>query len=1170
MEQMEQEKEDGITVSWWNGGGKLIPRLKVNPELMNFMATEPDIFAYGESLVFRCTGDMCIPGYNAITHKALKERMRRGIVVYYKKKLNQIITKARSSKKFDIIWLRMETPIDEILICFFYAPGVHHEEDRREEFYDELREGVDKYKDKKIFLMGDSNARLGEYSQDKNIHGEHISNKNKTLFLGLLDYTGMTLLNKIYALGTPTYEIPGKKRSIIDVALTNKVMIVQNFEILPQILGANAQTCHKIIKLTLRVTTDRNSREQSRAKKFRHCTADALTRVMGEVARKCKTLRFLRGDRNPSIYTYEVLSRLYQNAKIKCIGYRKEGRKRESVAIAVRTQQAKLNQTAAELKDERGREVEGKNRKKSMNLMIQRYQLQEKELYALWEEEKNRKWAKWTRKLNTLDHNRATRAFYWEMNHRNEEPERFGPVVNSEGKLSKNLQEGLENWRIFYKKLYSAKKDETKEEEIDNRDPAQPGITRKQEEALDGEIKMTELVDALFALKSRKAAGTDSMLNDDLLELLDTSKEEENWKNREILQFLYKMIKNLWKTETVSEKFKETTLRPFLKGSDKDPTIPGNYRPVSLLNVLMKVYEHIIKVRLTAYLEETNYFTTAQAAYRKGRSTVDHILVIQEIFYYYRYKKGNKGEAKDMAPMLLGFMDLTKAFDTVPRAKLFNKLKKTGVKGKMYRVIKNLYEKNRATILIGGHRSESFEIESGVMQGSKLGPILFNIYINDLLVELQKSNLGVTVHRNMITTLGFADDIILMADTASKLQALIDICVRWSKLNGMKFNAGKNKCMVLPLNTGLKGLQFNLDGENIEVITKTKYLGVLLSRSRLTSLYGKHIREILEKAEERVSVIRHKGFTSDGLRPETTVRMYKTLVRPILEYASQVISYKHYYFTERRSERIEETTGIIKRLENFQNRVLKKLVPCPKNTPPAMVRILTGTMPMAGRIDLLKLRYFWRLHHTGIEKDAKKVYQELRRTFLQSNVGYVHEIFNICCKYGRMELWHGLCPNKINPLARIKRIVETFHLQKDLEAARNARCVYTGLINYKAKKYTMAPILRKLGRFQSAKHRSSFLFSLLDTSSFERQCKHCGEMAQDITKHGMADCSKLVHQRKLFRLMMSFYSAPKEVDLTKKEEVVHLALSKKCFMNEFCKLLVIIWKTDAEMDRCKN
>ena len=186
------------------------------------------------------------------------------------------------------------------------------------------------------------------------------------------------------------------------------------------------------------------------------------------------------------------------------------------------------------------------------------------------------------------------------------------------------------------------------------------------------------------------------------------------------------------------------------------------------------------------------------------------------------------------------------------------------------------------------------------------------------------------MYRTIFTALAFADDIILMADTTAKLQALINIFVKWSKRNGMKFNARRNKCMILPLNTRLKGLQFTLDRVTIEVITETKYLGVLVSRSRLTSLYGKHIREVLEKAEERVNAIRHKGFKSDGLRPETTVRMYKTLVRPIIEYASQVISYKHYYFTDRRSEPIEETTGLIKRLENFQNTVLKKLVPCPK------------------------------------------------------------------------------------------------------------------------------------------------------------------------------------------------------------------------------------------------
>ena len=152
----------------------------------------------------------------------------------------------------------------------------------------------------------------------------------------------------------------------------------------------------------------------------------------------------------------------------------------------------------------------------------------------------------------------------------------------------------------------------------------------------------------------------------------------------------------------------------------------------------------------------------------------------------------------------------------------------------------------------------------------------------------------------------------------------------------MSFNI--DKCKVLVLNAGLKGLTFNLFGQSMELVTETKYLGVLLTRSRQTSLYGKHISQILEKAEARVNAIRHMGFRSDGLRPETSVKMYKILVRPMLEYADQVLSYKNYYFTKRKSGRVEEATNFIKKLENFQNKVLKKLVPCPRSTPPAFIK----------------------------------------------------------------------------------------------------------------------------------------------------------------------------------------------------------------------------------------
>ena len=174
----------------------MISRLEVNPVLKEFLDKKPDIFAYGESLVFRSKKDLNLRGYKVIIHKAQLKSLKRGIVIYYKEKLANIITKEYSSDKYDIIWLRMKSSDNESIIAFFYAPGANHDEKQREEFYDELREGIDRYKKNRIYLLGDTNARLGEYSEDKDIKGNFKSNKNKALLMGMLEYTGLKYLNK--------------------------------------------------------------------------------------------------------------------------------------------------------------------------------------------------------------------------------------------------------------------------------------------------------------------------------------------------------------------------------------------------------------------------------------------------------------------------------------------------------------------------------------------------------------------------------------------------------------------------------------------------------------------------------------------------------------------------------------------------------------------------------------------------------------------------------------------------------------------------------------------------------------------------------------------------------------------------------------------------------------
>ena len=168
--------------------------------------------------------------------------MRRGIALFIRKHLTHRIFKEFASATYDIVWIRYEhklatnMPQETKIICFFYAPGENHPENIRSGFYDELTAGCAKFPENtKIYMVGDSNARLGAYFRDVAINGKYISNKNRSLILGFLDYTGMCYINNIFEPGVPTYEIAGKKRSFIDVCLSNDISTIRSFKILPNV-----------------------------------------------------------------------------------------------------------------------------------------------------------------------------------------------------------------------------------------------------------------------------------------------------------------------------------------------------------------------------------------------------------------------------------------------------------------------------------------------------------------------------------------------------------------------------------------------------------------------------------------------------------------------------------------------------------------------------------------------------------------------------------------------------------------------------------------------------------------------------------------------------------------------------------------------------------------------
>ena len=607
-------------------------RLRVNPLLNEVLNSNPDIFAYAECLVYK-TIVSPLPKYSLILHKAKQKTNRRGIAIFIKNDHMNNISQDFVSSKYDIIWLRYEynsaktNSRDIIILCFFYAPGENQSEDIRSKFYNDLSIGMSRYpNDTKIFMMGDCNARLGVYSQDRAINGKYVTNKNNSLLLGFLKFSGLIYVNRIFTLGVPTYQLAGKKQSIIDISLTNHISSVKSFSILPHILGVNPQTSHKIINLEIYCHAKQKipGDHFKSTRKLNFCSYKALTKIKEIVSARISNLHFLR-PMSDRIYQYKIFVRIYNNVKKSILGFKKTDiYNPKSVSPTIKKLPNEISSVSAF--------------EKESELKIFKLKLLHKRLLHQWSLERQLKFKRWLSKLNKLGYTRATRSFYAELKSKSIIPEQIRPIRNKRGVLSPSLLDCLKNWRDFYKNLYKKpekllKLDTTFLRKIRS-------ITMQDINHINRDISWQEVVLAVDTLGDYSSPGADNILNRDLTILLHEGEDGKADKDSlVIMHYFLKMLQHFWKIEMVPGDLKQSIIKPFLKDATKDASLPQNYRPISLLNTPMKVYEQVIKARLVDILEKTEFFSNVQSAYRKGRSTCDHILVLQEIFLHYSFNK---------------------------------------------------------------------------------------------------------------------------------------------------------------------------------------------------------------------------------------------------------------------------------------------------------------------------------------------------------------------------------------------------------------------------------------------------------------------------------------------------------------------------------------------------
>ena len=234
----------------------------------------------------------------------------------------------------------------------------------------------------------------------------------------------------------------------------------------------------------------------------------------------------------------------------------------------------------------------------------------------------------------------------------------------------------------------------------------------------------------------------------------------------------------------------------------------------------------------------------------------------------------------------LGFLDISKAYPSVWWEGLWWKLRDIGVSGRMLAAIRSFYARCMCAVRVGGEAEDWFEDKVGVRQGCPLSPLLFAIYVNNLAKDVSARGGSVEVGGARLGLLLFADDIVLFADSREGLQRSLNLAWQYSRTWRFNFNLGTSKSEVMVLGGSVPRERFWMGEDQMNVVREYCYLGIVLMEE---GWWDKGRERLTQKANRALWKAVGMGMLEKGLSSDAACDIYETFVRPVCEYAGEIL-----------------------------------------------------------------------------------------------------------------------------------------------------------------------------------------------------------------------------------------------------------------------------------------